>query len=201
MPSTPASIMRLTALPPAPPTPTTLMWAKVSRITSSQSASRVRCGAATGFAGTGVGGRLRRRGCRHWPRPSPGGRGSFHGSARERHFVGLPVVAAGAGRVPALGCGTACFFPIPERERLRWRCRAPDLPVRQAHPRVVLSVTAGKVTRAAHRTRRTSRGMTVRQIGAHPNPAGGGVRLVPRSNALPEYSIGPESVPVVAGPG
>src|SRR5215203_1310514 len=83
-------------------------------------------------------------------RPSPGEPQPPLKWREDGHSVGLPVVAAAAGRGPTLGCGTACFSPIPERERLC--CRAPYLPLRQAPSRVVLTVTAGKVTRVAHRT-------------------------------------------------
>ena len=41
-------------------------------------------------------------------------------------------------------------------------------------------------------------GIDVHQIGPHSNAA---VRLVPRSNAPPEYSIGPPPTPVVVAPG
>jgi hypothetical protein len=58
----------------------------------------------------------------------------------------------------------------------------------------VLAVTAGKVTRAAQRTRRTSREMLFTRLGHTPNPA---VGLVPRSNALPEYTIGFGSLPAL----
>jgi hypothetical protein len=117
-------------------------------------------------------------------RPSPAGPRHPLRLRAGGHFVGFPVVAAGAGRVPALGCGTACFSPIPERERLRRRCRARDLLVRQAHPRGVLTVTAGKVTRAAHRTRRTSRGMMFARLEFTPTRQSGLCR-----GATPRRSI------------
>ena len=179
MPSTPASIIRLTALPPAPPMPTTLMCAKVSRITSSQEASRARAGAATGLAGTGVGGgSVRGSGT-----GAAMSRGAAAASKEARgHFAGFPVVAAGAGRGPTLGCGTACFShpgtrtpPLAQGTRFARPAGAPE----------------GCAIR--HRGEGDARGAQdlanvpgndVHRIGAHPSPA---VRLAPRSNAPPEY--------------
>src|SRR5215217_1450995 len=190
IPSTPASIIRLTALPPAPPMPTTLMCAKVSRITSSQDESRARAGAATGLAGTGVG------------VGSAGGSGT--GAAISRGAAVLSKVARGRSLRWPSGCGGRRW---PRTGPWLWDCMLLPHPGTRTPPlaqgtRSARPAGAPEGCAIRHRGEGDARGVqdstnvpgnTVRQIGALPNPA---VRLVPRSNALPEYNIGPLATPL-----
>src|SRR5215207_5977253 len=180
IPSTPASIIRLTALPPAPPMPTTLMCANVSRITSSQEESRARAGAATGLAGTGVG------------VESAGG--SDTGAAISRGAAAASKAARGRSLRWPSGCGGRRW---PRTDPWLWDCMLlPHPGTRTPLPQSATSAPpAGALEGCANRHRgegdaRGAQDLTnvpgndVHQIGAHPNPA---VRLAPRSNAPPEY--------------
>ncbi len=103
-------------------------------------------------------------------RPSPGEPRRPLRQHAGGHFAGLPVVADGAGRVPALGCGTACFSPIPEGECLRWRRLGTGSARPAGTPEGCAIRHRGEGDARGAQDSTNVPGNDVHQIGAHPQP-------------------------------